>query len=181
MKIICISGKAQSGKDFVAIRLKALLSLDGSKVLITHFADLLKYMCKTYFSWNGEKDAEGRYLLQHIGTEVFREYDENYWVDFIRNILKLFPDKWDYVVIPDCRFPNEIERFKEDGFDVVTMRLERSNSGSDNSGMNTQNKKHSSETALDEYDFDEFFINYGDIRIVKDIEKFVDALKEEVV
>lgn len=181
MKVICISGKAQAGKDFAAEQLKSQLSLDGSKVLITHLADLLKYICKAYFDWNGEKDVEGRHLLQYVGTEVFREHDPNYWVDFIRNVLKLLPNKWNYVIIPDCRFPNEIECFKKDGFEVITVRIERPNLNSDNAGMSIQNKKHSSETALDEYDFDECFLNYGDIRFVKDLEKFVENIKKEVV
>ncbi len=43
----------------------------GYKVLIAHYADLVKYVAKTFFEWNGEKDEYGRSLLQHIGTEDF--------------------------------------------------------------------------------------------------------------
>ena len=46
MKVITISGKAQNGKDTTAGLLKAALEADGYKVLITHYADLLKYICK---------------------------------------------------------------------------------------------------------------------------------------
>lgn len=179
MKIICISGKAQAGKDFAAEQLKSQLSLDKSRVLITHFADLLKYICKKYFCWDGKKDVEGRHLLQHIGTDVFREHRPDYWVDFVIDILKFFPNEWDYVIIPDCRFQNEIERLKESDFCVITIRVERPNLK--NNDMDEQSRKHSSETALDEYSFDECFLNYGDIRLVKDLEKFVENIKKEVV
>lgn len=182
MKVILISGKAQSGKDFAAKQLNSFLSLSGAKVLITHFADLLKYICEKYFDWGGEKDDAGRHMLQYVGTEVFREDDPNCWVDFVIKILKLFPDKWDYVIIPDCRFPNEVERFKEENIDVISVRIERPNMVSNDEGMSDENKKHSSETALDGFDFDECFINYGDIRFIKDLTKFAEEIMEvEVV
>ena len=50
MKVITISGKAQNGKDTTAGLLKAALEADGYKVLITHYADLLKYICLLYTS-----------------------------------------------------------------------------------------------------------------------------------
>ena len=48
MKVITISGKAQNGKDTTAGLLKSALEADGYKVLITHYADLLKYICKQF-------------------------------------------------------------------------------------------------------------------------------------
>ena len=47
MKVITISGKAQNGKDTTAGLLKAALEADGYKVLITHYADLLKYIASS--------------------------------------------------------------------------------------------------------------------------------------
>lgn len=49
MKVICISGKAQHGKDTSANLLKMMLEADGYKVLIAHYGDLVKYICKTFF------------------------------------------------------------------------------------------------------------------------------------
>ena len=46
MKIITISAKARNGKDFCANLIKQKLESRGNKVLITHYADLLKYICK---------------------------------------------------------------------------------------------------------------------------------------
>ena len=64
MKVVCISGLARAGKDTLASMLKDELEKNGSRVLITHFADLLKFIAKEFFKWNGEKDNEGRRLLQ---------------------------------------------------------------------------------------------------------------------
>lgn len=149
MKVICISGLARAGKDTLASMLKDELEKNGNRVLITHFADLLKFIAKEFFKWNGEKDSEGRRLLQYIGTDVIRKDKPDYWVDFIIEILKWFPE-WDYVLIPDCRFPNECENFKENSFNTITIRVERPGF---QSSLTEEQKRHPSETALDNYDF----------------------------
>ncbi len=158
MKIIVFSGKAGHGKDTSAAILKDLLSADGYRVLITHYADLLKYMCRTFFGWDGKKDDAGRHILQHVGTDVIREKRPDFWVNFIIDVLEFFPNRWDFALIPDCRFPNEIERLKEAGFDVIHLRIVRENFA----GMLTEEQqKHPSETALDHY-------CHTDYRIVND-------------
>ena len=56
MKVCCISAKAQHGKDTAAGLLKEHLESVGQKVLITHYADLVKFVCTNYFGWDGKKD-----------------------------------------------------------------------------------------------------------------------------
>ena len=109
MKIVCISGKAQHGKDTTAKLLEEILEAQGNRVLIAHYGDLVKYVCKTFFGWDGKKDEKGRTLLQRVGTDKIRAVSPDYWVDFIVSILDIFCDEWDYVLIPDTRFSNEYE------------------------------------------------------------------------
>ena len=154
-KIICISGKAQHGKDTTAAILKTALEHNGNKVLIFHYADLLKYLCKQYFGWNGQKDEAGRTLLQYVGTDVVREKQPDYWVNFAKDFLNLFIDEWDYVLIPDCRFPNEVEVMKSN-FDTMHVRVVRPNF---TSPLSDEQKKHPSEVALDDYPYDERVLN----------------------
>ena len=59
----------------------------GERVLITHYADLLKFICTSYFGWNGLKDEDGRHLLQYVGTEVIRYKNPSLWVDFVAAML----------------------------------------------------------------------------------------------
>ena len=158
MKIICISGHAQHGKDTAADLLRWMLEANGNKVLITHYADLLKYICKAFFAWDGQKDEAGRSILQYVGTDVVRKKRPEYWVDFLVGIFELFGDNWDYVLIPDCRFPNEIDALKSYGFDVISMRIHRPNF---KSSLTEEQKKHPSETALDDYEFDHVIENPG--------------------
>lgn len=150
-KIFCITGKAGHGKDTLASYMKSSLEERGNAVLVIHNADLLKHICQNVFGWNGEKDEAGRTFLQCVGTDVVRAQNPDFWVNFIMSILRLFPDYWDYVIIPDCRFPNEIDRLKEEGFDVVAVKVVRD--GKANSLSEAQ-AAHPSETAMDAYPCD---------------------------
>lgn len=158
MKVICISGKAQHGKDTSAKLIKMMLEANGYKVLIAHYGDLVKYICKTFFDWNGEKDVYGRSLLQRIGTDVIRKQEPDYWVSFVADILKFFDGEWDYVLIPDSRFPNEVDYLKEHGFDVIHMRVIRQNFVSP---LTPEQQNHPSETALDHVTPDFLIVNDG--------------------
>lgn len=158
MKIFCISGKAQHGKDTSANMLKKMLEADGNRVLICHYGDLVKYICKTFFGWNGEKDVTGRTLLQRIGTDVIRRQKPDYWVSFIADILKFFDGEWDYVLVPDSRFPNEVNHLKKEGFDVKHLRVIRQHFISP---LTPEQQRHPSETALDDVMPDHYINNYG--------------------
>lgn len=146
MKVVCISGHAQHGKDTAAQMMRRILWGYGKKVLIIHNADLLKFMCKQLFGWNGEKDERGRTLLQYVGTDVVRSQQPDFWVEYIVNVLKMFDNEWEYVIIPDCRFPNELYMLREWGFDVVHVKIDR---GDFDNGLTDEQKAHPSETALD--------------------------------
>jgi len=166
MKILCISGKAQHGKDTSAKILKEILQSDGNSVLIAHYADLVKYICKTFFDWNGEKDVYGRTLLQRVGTDVIRAQDEDYWVGFIGEMLTFFDGEWDYVIIPDCRFPNEVDYLRKAGFDLYHLRVIRNNF---ESPLTAEQQAHPSETALDNVKPDYLINNSGDENELKKV------------
>lgn len=158
MKVICISGKAGHGKDTAALYLKEQLELGENSVLIAHFGDLVKYVCTKFLGWDGNKNEAGRQLLQTVGTDIVRDEDPDYWVRFIADILRFFPLTWDYVLIPDTRFPSEVEYLTKSGFDVKHIRIIRDNYVSE---MPDEQRNHVSETALDDYFPDIFVHNSG--------------------
>lgn len=174
MKVLCISGKAQHGKDTTAGMLKDALEADGYKVLVTHYADLLKYICQTFFNWDGNKDEHGRYILQYVGTDVIRKKNPDQWVEFVANILTMFSDEWDYVLIPDCRFPNEIDYMKTQGFDVTHLRVVRPGF---QSPLSKEQQKHLSEVALDDVTPDHIIENDAGLYELR--MKIVDWLVEQ--
>lgn len=157
LKVIMISGKAGSGKNFVADVMRHKLEDDGHHVLTVAFGDYVKFLCKTYFDWNGEKDEKGRTLLQHIGTGVFRQYDEDYFANRVVDLIKAV-DIWDYVIIPDLRFENELHVIHSN-FDAVAVRVERE--GFEN-GFTATQKLNQSETELDNHPGFDYTINTND-------------------
>ena len=173
MKVICISGKARHGKDTVAELLADVLKENGKRVLVTHYADLLKYVCKTFFGWDGVKDEKGRELLQYVGTDKVRAVSPDYWANFVVSILSIFGDQWDYVLVPDTRFPNEYEIYRAFGMDAMIVRVIRPNYISTLTGQQLQ---HPSETAMDDYPFDVFFVNDGKLQDLRDaVCRFVES------
>ena len=169
--VILLSGKSGSGKDFVANIMKEKLEQKGNKVLVTHYADLLKYILKTFFDWDGQKDEHGRHLLQYVGTDVIRRQNPNYWVDFVKDIIIMFSNNWDYILIPDARFPNEITRMFCSNFRTISIRITRLNYISK---LTDEQQQHESETALDSYSFDYYMTNDGTLDgVTKEVDNFI--------
>lgn len=165
---ICISGKAQHGKDSVANALSDVLTQRGKSVLVIHQADLLKFICKTYFNWNGEKDDFGRTLLQRVGTDIIRKEKPDFWVDFIEEVTSFFDGTWDWILVPDTRFLNELERLKTPTSKVIHIRVQRPNFISP---LSAEQQLHPSETSLDNAKYDYLLINDGNL----------DELKQKVI
>ena len=121
MTIIGITGKAGSGKTTAA---KVLVDRGFMKL---SFATPVKEIAKM-FGWDGKKDDRGRRLLQLIGTEIGRWYDDRIWVKkMAQRILdieetnKYYQDQT-MIVIDDVRFDNEAKLIKElDGF-VIELK-----------------------------------------------------------
>ena len=158
MKVICISGKMGSGKDTVALMMKEQLERKGERVCITHFADLLKYICKQYWGWDGNKDETGRNLLQTVGTDIIRRDNPDYWVNFVISILPYISGMYDYVVIPDCRFPNEFMKLRDKGYPTAIINIVRPHNENQ---WSKESRTHISETAMDGIRVDYEILNDG--------------------
>jgi len=170
--IILISGKAQNGKDFVANELKRQLEELGNKVLIVHYADYLKMVCKDYLGWDGKKDEKGRQVLQYVGTDKARKNNPDIWVKVVNELILAIGEDYDYILIPDTRFSNEIDYMKRYGHDVISVRVTRLNF---ESTLTKEQKQHLSETALDNYDFDWYMNCESGINSVREaVLKFIE-------
>ena len=89
MRIIAFSGQAQHGKDTTAKYMKQTFESIGKRVVILHFADYLKYVCKEYFNWDGVKNEVGRTILQKVGTDLARNNYPDIWVNVVSNFTQL--------------------------------------------------------------------------------------------
>jgi hypothetical protein len=150
MKVITISGYAKAGKDLSATILKEKLEFAGKKVLIVHYADYLKFIAQQYFGWDGKKDEKGRSLLQWLGTDKVRKTMPDFWVDIVVQLIRVFSNDFDYFIVPDTRFDNEVTSMKEN-FDTLSVHVTRLNF---DNGLTQVQKNHPSEIALDGWKFD---------------------------
>ena len=149
--IITISGKAEAGKDFTASLIKEEFEERGKRVFIIHYADYLKFICEKYFGWDGTKSVEGREILQQVGTNIVRQRMPDFWVNTVVEFLKVFGRDYDVILIPDCRFPNEVEIMKVEFDQFVSLNVIREDHVSK---LTEEQLQHPSEIALDGYDFD---------------------------
>lgn len=112
-----------------------------------------------------------RQLLQVFGTDVCRDFYENFWVNWTIKKIKdnrnrnPYPAK--HEIITDVRFPNEAERIKEEG--GIIIRLTRNVNPDD---------YHPSETSMDKYDFSYIHDNQN-MTIEESIQSFMELLKKE--
>jgi len=160
-KIVLISGHAENGKDEFAKLLKKHLENNGKKVIVTRFAKYLKQILIDYYGWDGTtKNEYWRNKLQELGTEVIRLELKmpHFHVNRICEDISIIQNDFDYVLIPDARFPNEIHYTRANFPDIVedfrVMRIDYK-STLDNSALN-----HHSETALDSFHFSNYIENH---------------------
>ncbi len=155
-KVILISGKGESGKDLSATIIKNKLEVLGYKVVITHYAKYLKSMAQELCGWDGNKDEKGRKLLQELGTDIIREKMNRplFHVNRVCEDIEICANYFDFVIVPDCRFPDEVylpKAFFKDK--VLDMRVERPGHISK---LTEEQLLHPSETSMDNFDFSIF-------------------------
>ena len=156
---IILSGKSGSGKDMMAQFMKEELAKHGQKTLVIHFADAVKWFCRDFLDWDGKKDEVGRTLLQMVGTDIVRAKHPNFWVGIVVGLIQAFePYKdFDLAIIPDARFPNEVNISLENLQNCVSVRIERKNADGTpwiNPVLTEDQRNHPSETSLDVFAFD---------------------------
>jgi len=83
-----------------------------------------------------------REIMQVWGTDIFREFSGNCWVNSTVNRIK--EGFFDYALICDARFPNELDVFKT--YDPLVIQLTRE----------IQKSSHPSESGLNNYNWDSF-------------------------
>lgn len=165
--VLGLSGKKRSGKNTVYFMLKLLNDEDETgKVVKVSMADALKEIARN-LGWDGRKDERGRKVLQFLGTEVGRNIDSEYWTKRAEERIQKAIDRGaQVVVIPDIRFPNEVEMVRK--FEGKLWRIRRPAVETMQNGDN-----HASETALDGYK------EWDAILIGNDMTELFEAVKRE--
>lgn len=155
VQIIGLTGKAGSGKDFIA---SECMPEYFKFALANHFKiDVVRKYIFTYEEVFDTKPANVRHRLQQIGTEENRDkYGMDTWVDaaecWIHSIYKA--NKITKFVISDVRFDNEAEWIRRKGGLVVKILSDRSRDG-----MDAEALKHPSEAGVRDDLIDNVIIN----------------------
>ena len=120
--IYLFTGKAQSGKNYIARELNKALTSEHKTVLELSFAYKLKSFISTLFDMSIEEvdkwklneqpfTANGttmREILQRFGTDIMRKHvDKDYWIKFVAT--RIVNTDYSYYLITDYRFPNELD------------------------------------------------------------------------
>lgn len=165
--IIMISGKAESGKTTFAELLVEKFKDSNEKALIVNFADYLKFICRQYLDWDGEKDEKGRRLLQIEGTDYVRARDVDFWTKSAYNFINIYEERFDHFLIADTRFKSEVEFFKAHQMNPILVRLHRPGH---ESSLSPESRQHPSEIDLDDYKYD----RYLEAKDMKELKNVVD-------
>ena len=173
--IVCISGKARSGKgEFSRFAIEHLAPTLKCQELA--YGDFVKFVCYKYFGCTYERNEYNRTQWQQVGTELGRAGNKNIWINMTIELVKGIFNDCDFIFIPDNRFPNEIDRWEEEGFEVISIRVEREDF-EDN--MTPEQRAHKSEVSLDEYGFDYKIKNSGTLEEYR--EKVIDFVSKTLV
>ena len=135
MKIYLITGKAGSGKNYVARKLKE--KLDNS--IVTSLSKYIKLFAYEMGIWNWNEDDKPREFLQNTG-DIMRNIDINYMTSRLLNDMEVYKELgYENIIVSDVRLLNEIEYFKNSKYDVVTIRV---NSEKYNRVLSDSEKNH---------------------------------------
>lgn len=126
MELIAITGKRGHGKTTAA------QFLEGRGYRHTNFADGVKEVCELVYGipmavlqdpvlkeqmLDGYPNATPREVMQHVGTEMFRAYRDDTWVEMFKRRTSAFS----HVVSSDLRFPNEADAVRELGGIIIKV------------------------------------------------------------
>jgi len=188
MKLIGLSGKMGSGKNYIAEKVIAPYFADKYNILIIGFGDQVKNELYardenlTYDLLYDNKSFESRKKLQEYATENGRDkYNKDMWVRGLDIQIETFAKrspKPPMVIVCDVRFVNEANYIRnKDGviFRIkapqrTQIRYWKEANGDKEKFNNICN--HSSETELDNYNFQSIINN--DVELNKD---FLENLK----
>jgi hypothetical protein len=159
-ELIGLSGKSGTGKDHIAEHILKPLGYHQFSFAWHPKVFMVAQKTVTFDEIFHEKPEWVRGLMQKSFTEGGRDlYGEDIWADTMFTWFEVFAEYWGVTkfMIPDVRFPNEVESIQRAGGKVI--RIDAPIRASQNK-LTPEQRKHSGEIALDAYHgFDGIVLN----------------------
>lgn len=167
-KIFILSGKAKSGKNLIADFIEEYYS--DKKCIQLSYAYYLKQYIKKITTWDGNEQNKPRDLLQSLGIDLIKKIDDKLLIRRVMEDVQVYSYFFDVIIITDARLIEEIETPKS-LFNCITIRINK-----DDNNLTLEQKKHITETNLDDYRNFDYVINNNDISETKN--QIISILKE---
>ena len=174
--IFCVCGKAGSGKSLAAKYLYKEYTKKNYKVIISPYT---KYLKKYIYEITGQKVTEKnkpRTLLQKLSSELIKERlgYKDFFINRQIEDIAIYKYFFDIIIIPDVRFPKEIEVLQDNFNNVISIEIKRENY---DNGLTKNEKNDITETSLDDYhNFDFILDNQGNQNLKNDIINIIENI-----
>lgn len=169
MKVIILSGKAESGKSITADIIKNKID---KKTIIISYASYLKEYAKNIINWDLNEATKPRTFLQELG-DLVKEIDSKFLINRIIEDIEVYKNYFDVIIISDARFLDEIELIKEK-YDSIVIRI----NGNTNH-LTEKEKNHNTEISLDNYHNYDYVID--NIGTKEELENKIENVLEDIV
>ena len=167
-KIFILSGKAKSGKNLIADIIEKYYS--DKKCIQLSYAYYLKQYVKKITNWDGSEENKPRDLLQSLGIDLLKKIDQNLLIRRVIEDIKVYSYFYDVIIVTDARLIEEIEEPKKI-FNCITIRINK-----DSNNLTEEQRKHITETNLDDYQNFDYVVENKDIEDLK--KQIINILKE---
>ena len=166
-KIYLFCGKARHGKDTSAGYLKEIYEQNNKKVIYSRAGKYIKYYAMEMSPWDGSEESKPRELLQILGTDIIRNKlgKSEMFIERQLDDIEIYSYFYDVIIVPDIRLPREIESVKNKFNNVVVIKIDRVNFEND---LTTTEQKHSTETAMDNYNDYDYIIKNETLEKLKE-------------
>lgn len=174
MKIFLISGKTESGKSEVSRLIKEYYIYNYKKCAITSFEKYIKNFVIELTQWDGNSLTTPLKDIQEIGNSI-REVNEDYLINNMLQDMSIYSKFVDNVIISDVRLPREIDTFKNNFDEVISINVENQFK---TSNLSLDEQVDLTEVALENCDSFDYVIVNDDLSKLKDkVFKICEELK----
>ena len=165
--IICICGKASSGKSTVSNYLENMFKNDNKRVIVSPYTKYLKKYISDVMGIIIDDRNKPRDLLQQFSSQIIKGElkDSDFFIRRQIEDINFYSYFMDVILIDDVRFPREIEILKDKYLHVYSIGVVRNDCVSN---LTYGQKNDITEISLDSYDKYDYLIKDINLNSLQD-------------